>query len=162
MHQIMNNEIISFTTRKPRKNEVNGIDYTFLTKEEILKLQQENRLIEFVEYRGNYYGITKDEFEDKLNKGHAFVIVDYHGFKQLKELYDNVVSIYFKVSPEEAYKRMLKRGDSIESIRSRMKAIDEEQKVEKYYDFVVINEEGKQDKTISKVREFIDSIIKTK
>ncbi len=159
MREIMNNEVVSFTTRKPRQNEIDGKDYIFSSRDEILELENGNRLIEKVEYRGNIYGITKDEFESKIKNGHAFVIVDYHGYKQFKALYDNVVGIYFKISKGDAYKRMLERGDSEESIKSRMNFIEKELENEKYYDYVVLNEEGKQLQTILKVKNYINEVV---
>ena len=120
MKNIMENELISFTTRPKRKGEVEGKDYHFITKEEYNHMLNNNELVEYVQYANNYYGLSKKEIENKLAKDHAFVIVSYEGAKQLKKVYDNCVTIILHTSKEDAVRQMLERGDSLDSINQRM------------------------------------------
>lgn len=71
--------LISTTTRAPRANEVDGRDYYFISQEESLRLEQEGKLAELAIYNGNRYGVTTDEFFNKLSKGIAFLIVEPTG-----------------------------------------------------------------------------------
>jgi guanylate kinase len=71
--------LISTTTRAPRANEVNGVDYYFISEEESKRLEAEDKLAELAEYRGVRYGVTKEEFLSKLSSGLAFLIVEPSG-----------------------------------------------------------------------------------
>jgi len=71
--------LISTTTRAPRANEVHGRDYYFISHEESIRLEQEGKLAELAIYNGNRYGVTTDEFFNKLSKGIAFLIVEPTG-----------------------------------------------------------------------------------
>lgn len=155
MRQVMDNEIISFTTRLARTGEIYGVDYIFTNFEEINYLDSIGRLVERVEYGGNHYGITSEEFESKLNKGDAFVIVNYHGYQQIKKLYPNVVGIYFKINKEESSRRMRERGDKEEEIIKRTIELDEEMKVMNEYDNIIENAYGKQNETVAKLKEIV-------
>ncbi len=114
-------EIVSVTTRAPRKGEVDGIDYFFITKEEFNRLKDTNQLVEFVEYSGCSYGVTVEEFNTKLAAGDAYVICEYRGFLQFSKLYPKTTSIYIYNKRGEAEFAMYLRGDSPESIYKRMK-----------------------------------------
>lgn len=159
MRKVMDNEIVSFTTRSPRSGEIEGVDYIYSDKDHILQLENEGRLVEKVDYRGNIYGITSDELESKLSKGHSFVIVDYHGYEQLKKIHKNTKGIYFKIPANEAKERMVNRGDSIVSVDSRLNDIEKELQNEIYYDFVVENLSDKQSETVQLIKEYINSVL---
>ncbi len=66
---------ISCTTRKPRKGEEEGIDYFFKTKDEFKRLIKENKLLEYAEYNGEYYGTPKEKIHDYLNRGIDVILV---------------------------------------------------------------------------------------
>lgn len=155
MKSLMDNELISFTTRPKREGEVEGKDYYFISEEEYKKMLENDELVECTYYSGNYYGLTKEELENKLALGHAFVIVDYIGATQLLDLYDNCVTIMLHTSKEDAVQQMKDRGDSIESIRQRMLTYHNEIENKQYYDYVVINRYGHFNKT----REIVKTII---
>lgn len=155
MREVMTNEVLSFTTRMPRKGEVDGVDYIFSTLDEINHLDSIGRLIERVEYSGNHYGITKDELESKLRVGDAFVVVDYHGYQQLRKLYDKVVGIYIKIDKEDAIRRMLQRGDTKESIKTRIDSMESEMKNQIHYDYIIENKFGQQLDTVEKIKSII-------
>lgn len=156
MRQVMDNEIISFTTRNPRKGEIDGVDYNFTTKDKIEELELIGELVEKVEYRDNYYGITKEELKSKLDKGDAFVIVDYHGYLQLKQLHSDVTGIYIKADVSEVIDRMRERGDKEESIQLRLSSIEDELSCQSNYQYVVENKNGLQHKTVEKINEIIN------
>lgn len=119
-------EIMSTTTRKPRKGEVDGVDYIFLEKSEA----DPKLFAEYVEYAGNSYGLTKKEIESKLSEADfAFCIVEIEGVKQLTSLYgeDSIISIYIELPGETdeeklslMRKRMELRGDTEENINKRI------------------------------------------
>lgn len=139
MKPLMSNEVISFTTRSKRKGEIEGSDYKFITKEEFDALKKSDKLIEHVEYGGNYYGIDEDELYSKLEKGHAFCIVDNHGREQLQAIYSNTTSIFLYCDYHDTKERMLKRGDSLEDVEKRLSSYYKEMLNSVNYDYVIYN-----------------------
>lgn len=102
-------EAISVTSRPKRINEVDGVDYYFKTKEEILKLDREDKLAEFNIYNGNCYGIEKKEFDVE---GDVLVVVDPNGYRSLRYMYErNVVPVYIYTTDEKRKDRLLSRID---------------------------------------------------
>lgn len=71
--------LISTTTRAARANEVEGVDYFFISREESLRMEAEGEFAELAIYNGNRYGVTKKEFHSKLEQGIAFLIVEPTG-----------------------------------------------------------------------------------
>ena len=109
-------KVITHTTRPMRIGEKNNVDYHFVTKEEFLKLKEEDAFIETTFYNGNYYGSSKKEIAD--NK---VLIVDPNGVKAILAL-NNPRIIIFRLCADETtrFNRMVIRGDSIENIEQRI------------------------------------------
>ena len=77
---------ISATTRKPRPGEVNGKDYWFLSKEEFQQMIAENRLLEWAEVYGNYYGTPKEYVQQQLDLGKNVILeIEIQGALKIKE-----------------------------------------------------------------------------
>lgn len=166
MKQVMGkeNEIISFTTRKPRQGEVDGVDYLFITKDMFHELDNSNGLIEKTAYPPHalkedidYYGITKKEFDYKILKGNAYIVVDYIGMQQLKQIYPKCVTIYIYTKKEDAIENMRDRGDSEEYINKRMTTFSLEQVQRTAYDYIITNERGKVNDAISIVKAIVNA-----
>lgn len=143
-------ECISHTTRKMRDGEVNGKTYYFVDREDFEDLYSNGHLVERVEYHGNFYGVSKAEIERILNsKEHAFVILEYGGFKQVKELFPDAIGIFINMSKEDCMANMLLRGDSMESALERISTYEEEIAHRGEFDYVVKNIRWKHNETIS-------------
>ncbi|APJ11088.1 guanylate kinase [Bacillus safensis] len=143
MRQIMKNEVVSFTTRKPRQGEIDGVDYKFISVEKFKELKEKGKLIEQVEYSGNYYGIDQEEFENKMSLGNAFVIVDYHGMQQIKKFYSNCVTLFLYTPYDQAYNQMIQRGDTLDKVEQRLSTYHQEICNRKNYDYVIRNNYNK-------------------
>lgn len=156
MRSVMDRELTSFTTRQMRTGEVDGKDYIFITREEFNQLKANNGLAESTEYSGNYYGLTMQEMESKLSTGDCFFICDVHGMRQMKDLYDNCVSIFIYSEREDIKNRMLARGDNVEAVEKRLNTYEQEIENALYYDYVIVNEEGKIEETIQKLLDIIE------
>lgn len=106
-------KVVSYTTRPKRSNEVEGVDYYFITNEEFLKIKKSGSLYEETCYsvekdRDWYYGLGDDCFiENNLN----LVIVNPHGLRQLRDsqIGDRIVPVYVDCSESERIKRYLER-----------------------------------------------------
>lgn len=140
-------EIVSCTDRAIRTydNEVEGKDYYFKTKEEMLQLAKNG---EFAEFNDKYvgdtlYGITKREIENKFKDYDTLcVITDMNGNKQLKELYgDKVITVFIFTDEETIKERLIRRGDSMEKIQERISKLHQSKELEnyKYADFAILN-----------------------
>lgn len=157
MREVMNNELLSFTTRPMREGEVDGKDYMFITKEEFDMRFGAGELAEWTEYNGYYYGLTMEEINQKMSNKHAFFICDNHGFKQIKEKYDNVVSIFLYGDKKDVYENMVAQGRNKELIKNRLKLYDSEVTNKGQYDYVVKNNRGMKFVTEHIIRNIIYS-----
>ncbi len=135
----------SYTTRPKRENEINGVDYYFVTKEEF-----ENKIAndDFLEYAkvqyGSYYGTPKKEVVEKLNTGKDVILeIDVQGAKQIKEKYPSTILIFIMAPSMEEVKRRIKlRGDeNNEQIISRFKVAYNEINQINNYNYVVVNDD---------------------
>ena len=104
-------EVVSFTSRAPRAGEVHGVDYYFLGKEECQDIIDSNAAAEHIEFKGNIYGIEKQEIETKLSLGKIpLVIVEPHGQEQIGKMYgDEMYAVYVDAPLELLYERFLNR-----------------------------------------------------
>ena len=136
---------VSVTTRKKRKNEVEGIDYYFRTKKEFLNLKSERSFIENAFVFENYYGTLKSEVLEQLKNGIDVLIdIDWQGTRQItKAMKGNLIKIFLlPPSIKELKKRLSKRNsDSIKEINLRMSRALKEIKHYDEYDYVLINKD---------------------
>lgn len=139
-------ECISHTTRPMREGEVNGESYHFINDKEFEDLEILEAFAETVIYDGYKYGISKDEIENRKTK-HAYIIVNYDGYKQVKEVYPDAVGVFLYMSKEDCMISMLERGDSFEKALSRIELYDEEIKDKHDFDYVIKNVRGKFNET---------------
>jgi guanylate kinase len=135
---------ISMTTRSPREGEVDGMDYFFKSKEEFEGLIEENKLLEYANYVGNYYGTPRDYVEKTLAEGKdVFLEIEVQGALQVKKNFSEGVFIFLiPPSLEELKNRIIGRGTETETIvNNRLSAAKEEIEMMNAYDYVVVNDE---------------------
>ena len=150
---------VSVTTRKKRKNEVEGIDYFFRTKKEFLNLKSENSFIENAFVFENYYGTLKSEVLERLENGIDVIIdIDWQGTRQItKAMRGNLTKIFLlPPSINELKKRLSKRNsDSITEINFRMSKALKEIKHYDEYDYVIVN--SNLDNTFQKIVKILEA-----
>ena len=77
---------VSYTTRNKRKNEINGRDYFFVSKEEFMQLKNNNKFIEHAKVFNNYYATSREEIKKILCQGaHAILEIDWQGARKLRK-----------------------------------------------------------------------------
>jgi len=133
---------ISATTRPPRGDEKNGVEYFFLSKDDFEKKIIENEFVEYKNVYGNYYGTLKSFVRDGVEKGfHTIFDVDVQGAMTIKEQFPEAVMIFiYPPSIEVLEKRLIGRGtDSKEVIENRLAFAKSEMKKKDYYDFKIMN-----------------------
>lgn len=104
------NRIVSHTTRKPRPGEQDGVDYYFVSEDEFNQIE----MLEFVEYNGNLYGASVQEFKKKARRDCIFV-AEPHGAKQAKLVYPYAKLVYLWVPEEIRFQRMLESRGPVEA-----------------------------------------------
>ncbi|MDR0798587.1 MAG: guanylate kinase, partial [Dysgonamonadaceae bacterium] len=137
---------ISATSRPPRGNEQDGVEYYFLTPEVFRAKIAEGLFLEFEEvYPDRFYGTLRSEVEAKLRKGkHVILDVDVAGGLAIKELFGDRARLIFIQPPSirELQNRLEKRGtDSPEVIRDRISKAEYELSLKDQYDVVVVNDD---------------------
>ena len=137
---------ISHTTRKPRSNEIDSIDYFFINEEKFKSLISNKKFLEYAKVFNNYYGSSEDVVFEKLDKGHNVIFdIDWQGTEQIKEkkLKYKIITIFIlPPSRKELFNRLLNRDLNDEkNAMLRMKQFDKDVVHWKNYDFVVINDD---------------------
>lgn len=149
---------VSCTTRAPRKGEVEGVNYFFVTRARFQEMIANNELLEYAEVYGNYYGTPKAYVLDLLAKGQDVVLeIDPQGALQIKEHYQDGVFVFIvPPSLNELSNRIYKRGtDDEEVIKRRLSAATAELAYASKYDYIIINDEV--EKASRKVSNIMDS-----
>ena len=139
---------ISYTTRPPRSNEVDGLDYFFIDKDKFQNMVIKNEFLENAKVFDNYYGTTKKNIVEKLEKGKDIIFdIDWQGTEQIKnsKLNYKLITIFIlPPSKEVLYERLSNRDMKDKLIvDERMKQFDQDILQWKNYDYVVINDELK-------------------
>ena len=133
---------VSHTTRAPRSNEIDGVDYFFISKKEFKKMIVEKRFYEYAEIFGNYYGTLKKHVDDTIINNDIIFDIDWQGTKQLSKFKNlNLIKIYLITqNKEELKKRLIKRNqNSAEEVEKRFKSFDKDVEHWNDYDYVIIN-----------------------
>lgn len=150
-------ECISNTTRPMRDGELEGKTYYFTDIHKFKEMRDNNEFAEQVNYGGNLYGITHKEIERVMSKGrHVYIIAEYNGYKQIKELYPNAIGIFLYMSKEDCMANMLLRGDSLTNALNRISTYDDEMKNRDKYDYVIKNVRNRKDFTVKALEGIIE------
>ena len=135
---------ISATTRGMRPGEAEGVNYYYLQKEEFERRIEQNEILEYTQYCGNYYGTPKAEVDRRISEDHTVILViEIEGAANIKRIYPGSTTVFVcPPSFEELEKRLRGRGtESEEAIQKRMARAHEEMKLADSYDEVVVNED---------------------
>ena len=135
---------ISYTTRSPRSNEVNGEDYNFVSHKEFISLKDNKQFAEWENVHGQYYGTIKSELDKAiLNDEIVLLELDVNGTQSIQELYPEHSYSIFIVPPsvDHLRKRLIKRGsESNKSIEKRLDRFQEEMDYKDRFDTLLIND----------------------
>ena len=137
---------VSSTTRPPRKNETNGVEYNFVTHARFQELKKKNEFAESCQVHRYYYGTSRKPLEKVLKKGGIIILdVDVKGAKKLKEQYPLAATIFILPPGKlELKKRLRRRGtEDDKHLKIRRKRALSEMKLYKRFEYVVINKDLK-------------------
>lgn len=139
------NKTVSVTTRKLRKNEVDGKDYYFVSTEEFYDYQFNGKLLEYNIYNHNHYGTLYSEFDKYPTDKPLILVIDTTGRRSVLRHFPLSTTIFIQPpSVDELKKRIENRGEnSAEEIEERMESAVKEMEEKRYYDYVVTNNDVK-------------------
>ena len=149
---------ISATTRKPRPNEIDKVDYYFISKEEFIEKISNNEFLEWSHHLDLYYGTLKSEIERiTKDKKHAFLEIETNGAIEIfnKIPRNNIISIFIKPPSMKALEERIRKRNTESDIQimKRLKKAQHEVQLAKLFDYVVVNSDV--DKTVEQIAEII-------
>lgn len=134
---------VSYTTREPRINEVQGVHYNFISREQFEQKIEEGELLEYVTLYGDYYGTSKKWVEEKENQGkHVILVIDTQGALLLKKK-EPVPLIFVRPPSLQALKERLEKrqSETPERIQERLSWAKHEIEASQDYDYLIINDD---------------------
>jgi len=158
--KIMDNTttIPSYTTRAPRADDIPGVTYNFVTKEEFEKMIDNNEIYEYDIHHKNYYGTSKKLLNEKAKDYIVIKDIDVNGTEILKNTLKDIkiVTIFLRVPKDELQRRLENRVDQLshEEIKLRLNRFDYEESKIGSYDYVIKNDN--LEKTVSIIRNIIE------
>jgi guanylate kinase len=136
---------VSYTTRTPRFNEIDGVDYNFVSVDKFQELSKHNKFLEQAKVFGNYYGTLKRPIEDNLVQGKDYLFdIDWQGTEQVKKIMPLDIVPIFILPPSinDLENRLKKREEkNKELIDQRMKMAKDEINHWKDYKYIVVNKD---------------------
>ncbi len=145
---------VSATTRAPRKGELDGVNYHFISREEFISRIEAGDMLEYTEYCGNFYGTPKKEAEAVLASGKNLLLeIEVEGAENIKKKFPDAVLVLL-LPPSFAVQEQRLRGratESEEKIRERLERAKAEIYHADAYDYVVYNHDGKDAEAAEKI-----------
>ena len=134
---------ISYTTRKKRRTEVEGVDYLFIDTETFEAKRAEGELLECAEVFDNYYATSRSQVEKHLAEGHNVLLeIDWQGARQVREAMPQCVTIFVLPPSLEELERRLRdrRTDNPDVIARRLRDALSDMSHWDEFDYVIIND----------------------
>ena len=135
---------VSTTSRQPRTNDIPGVTYNFVSKEEFEKLIEEDYFLEYTNYVGNYYGTPKQAIKEKLDQGIDVILeIEIEGAMNIKKLVPEALFIFIMPPSLKTLVTRLKnrKTDSKDKIIERFHTAYKEINEVTKYNYVVVNDE---------------------
>ena len=137
-------ESVSYTTRAPRPGEVEGEAYFFVSKEEFMRMVEQDAFAEWATVHGNMYGTALSTLEEARKKGVDLVLdIDCQGARRLKEQFDGGIYLFILPPSIKELRRRLedRSSDDQEVIERRILRAADEIRESRWYDYIIINDD---------------------
>ncbi len=146
--------VVTATTRAPRSDEQNGVDYFFLSRDEFAEMIEQDELLEYAIVYQDYKGIPKQQVRQALASGHDVIMrIDVQGAATIRQLCPDAVLIFLTTQDENELARRLtaRHSETPESLKLRIATARQELKRIELFDYVVVNREHKLDETVDTI-----------
>ena len=150
---------VSFTTRRPRPGEEDGVDYSFVRREEFERRIGNDEFLEHASYDGNLYGTSARRVQELIDSGHDVILkIDVKGAAQVRQRLPDATFIFLEPpSMEELVRRTaLRDTESAEERSARQMIAEREMTYAPHYDHVVVNDD--LDRAVAEVLEIIRGV----
>ena len=148
---------VSMTTRDKRQGEIDGVHYYFADRKYFEKNISENKMLEYAEYAGNYYGTPKGPVDEMLSNDKAVILkIEVQGAEKIRSIYSDVISIFLMPPSMRVLEDRLRsrQTEDEETINHRLVIAREEMRRAPDYDYIVVND------TVENAVAGIETIIK--
>ncbi len=154
-------QAVTCTTRPPREDEKNGIDYYFLSMSQFQEMTANDGFVEWAQVHDHLYGTSRQELSHLLESGkNVLLVIDVQGAHNVKKAYPDATTIFIKpLHAEDLKNRMEKTGFSEHDIELRMQTAQQELAQEPYFDAVVVNAEGELAHSIKNAKAIISETL---
>ena len=139
-------ESISMTSRKPRKGEIDGQSYYFVTEEEFKKNIEDDNMLEYAKFAGNYYGTPKKNIQKHLDNGEdVILVIEIQGALQIKQKISHALFVFLlPPSMKELKRRLIDRNtESSSKVMERFERAYKEINELSKYNYVIVNDDVK-------------------
>ncbi len=152
--------VVTANTRAKRDDEVDGVDYIFVSKAEFAEMIEKDELLEYAVVYDDYKGIPKAQVRQALASGKDVVMrLDVQGASTIRKLAPEAVLVFLTTSSEEELvNRLLRRKtDTPESLKIRIATARKEFTRIEEFDYLVVNREDELDNTVDNILSIIEA-----
>lgn len=153
--------VVTATSRPRRENEIDGVDYIFVSRDEFDRMIEQDELLEHAEVYGQQKGIPKKQVREALNSGKDVVMrIDVQGARTIRELAGDALLIFLITQSEEELVRRLekRRTETPEAMKLRLDtALLEMQSADDLFDYYVINADSQLDAAVDTIVDIIST-----
>ena len=149
---------VTATARPKRDNEIEGVDYLFVSRDEFQCMIRNDELLEWAEVYGNLYGVPKSPVREALARGQDVILkIDVQGGDNIRRLVPGAVYVFLAPPDMRELERRLtqRRTESSETLKVRMETAAREMKEAEKYDHVVVNRTGRLDEAVEEINAII-------
>lgn len=151
-------KVITYTTRRPRPHEEDGVDYHFVDEAAFQKMIDQGKMFEWAEVYDQKYGSRQQDVEDLLVQGHdVLMVVDVQGAKTILEKKPDAQLICLLADSPEILINRLKQRDqgATENFAARLTKLQDELAYSQTCQHVITNKEGQMQQTVEQIRQII-------
>lgn len=153
-------ETISCTTRKIRAGEIDGAHYYYINEDEFKEKIKRGEFIEWEKVHNQfYYGTLEKEIFKIIKKGKIpFLVIEVNGAMNIKKKFPGAILVFIKPNSLKNMGERIRRRAQIseEEVKTRLKTAKNELKMSKYYDYIITNPEGHQEKGVEELKRMIE------
>ena len=152
--------VVTATTRSPRPNEVEGVDYFFVSNDQFAEMIEKDELLEYAIVYNDYKGIPKQQVRQALDSGQDVIMrIDVQGAATIRELCPEALLLFLTVSSEDemVHRLQTRKTETPEGIKLRIAMARQELKRLGEYDYVVANREYQLDDTVDIIMAIIQA-----
>ena len=149
---------VTATARPKRENEVDGLDYIFVERDEFQSMIRNDELLEWAEVYGNPYGVPKSPVRVALARGQDVILkIDVQGADNIRRLVPGAVYVFLAPPDMSELEHRLtrRRTESTETLKVRLATAAKELEEAAKFDYVVVNRTGRLDKAVEEINTII-------